>query len=111
MPWPLERGDASARWTATSADIVFDFFAFAGMKPRANFDPERTDSSTIALAQLYRPRGAVERNQKSVANRVGLTSAKAHYVLPDRRHVGIEEITPAAITNSARPFRSNPQVQ
>jgi hypothetical protein len=88
-----------------AADIVSDFLAFAGMEPRANFDPERSDFVCDRTGAPDRPRRAVERDQKSIAKSFDLTSSKPQNIPPDGGVMSLKDVAPAAIAKRGRFLR------
>jgi hypothetical protein len=72
------------------------------VKPSSNIDPERTnffDDCAGAADCAPRP---VEGDEEAVTGRVGLASAKAHNVSSNRGIMFVEQVAPAAITESGR---------
>jgi hypothetical protein len=99
-----QRGHASTDMNRYPTDVVVDLFALARVKACTNIKPDRAHFIDDGTRAPDRAGGAIERNEKAVARRIGLTAAKPTYVASDHCVMLIEQVTPALVADGHGPF-------
>src|ERR1700722_6779027 len=99
LPGARERRHARTDMNRYPPDVVVDLFALPPVKPRTTIKPVRAHFID-ERGRAPDPGGrAVERNDKAVARRIGLTAAKPAYVAPDHGVMLVEQVTPALVAD------------
>src|SRR5450631_1234730 len=90
-----------------AADVVSDFFAFAGVQATTYLDPERARSSDYRTGALHTSGRTVEGGKKAVTLRADLAAAAPGNRQADSGIMSVEQIVPTAIAES-RSFFGRP---
>src|SRR6478609_6692075 len=86
-----ERRHARTDVNGNAADIIADHFALAGMKPGADFNPQRPDFVCDGASAPYGACGTVESSKDAIAGRLHFVAAEARKGTPYRGVMGVKE--------------------